>query len=153
MTFTLPDYDDYEDDDEFRPHASLGANTYRKARGGMSLASGYFTPSRKSAITRRSDTIETLKLSPRSKARSLKSEYRSVKGSMDMSVYDTSRAGSESPKKKAFCKSCVCLLYTCWPYLDDHLTTSLCLQLCLSKLCLLENNTLSFISDTLPFLV
>lgn len=100
VKFSLLDYD--YDDDEFRPHASLGANTYRKARGGMSLASGYFTPSRRSAATRRSDTIETLKLSPRSKARSMKSEY-SKKASMDLS-YDTSRAGSESPRKKVFCK-------------------------------------------------
>ena len=106
--FILLDYDDY--DDEIRPHADPGANTYRKARGGMSLASGYFTPSRKSGVTRRSDTIETLRLSPRSKARSMKSEYNSKSyASMDTSVYDTSRANSESPQKKAFCKSILTL--------------------------------------------
>lgn len=72
----------------------------------MSLASGYFTPSRKSAISQRPDTIETLKLGPTPKQRrSLKSEYMSsTKASVDMSVYDTPRAGSDSPRKKAFCK-------------------------------------------------
>ena len=91
--------------DDKRPQAHPGENTYRKARGGMSLASGYLTPtSRKNA-----------NYSPISKL-SLASEYTEVnnrKQRTDVSAstyYNTprSKAGSKSPQKRVFCKS-VCV--------------------------------------------
>jgi hypothetical protein len=98
-----------ETDDFFdtkRPHVEPGANTYRKARGGMSLASGYLTP------TSRKNGSYT----PISKL-SLTSEYTEAntqKQGTDIDAstyYNTPRskgAGSRSPQKKVFCKS-VCV--------------------------------------------
>lgn len=106
ISFITLETNDFFDDG--RPPVARGANTYRKARGGMSLASGYLTPN-----SRKTDN-----LSPLTKL-SLKSEYTSPntgKENTDIAAstyYNTPRSqriSSKSPQKRAFCKSWdVCL--------------------------------------------
>ncbi|XP_052237641.1 golgin subfamily A member 6-like protein 6 isoform X2 [Dreissena polymorpha] len=95
-----------------RPLAPLGGNTYRKARGGMSLASGYLTPTSRKTVLEKSDTLDNItppdSPSPQKSYVSLKTEYASNKKAtmQTPSVYESpSTHASQSPSKKVFHRS------------------------------------------------
>ncbi|KAL4232714.1 Lebercilin [Mactra antiquata] len=103
---TAKDYNDDDDDEDndffsekTRPTGQPGANTYRKARGGMSIASGYFSPSSRKLDNQ--TTMDKLSLKSASEYQTPKPEKQRT----EASEYYTPRSlatKTRSPTKKVF---------------------------------------------------